>query len=67
MPRGFFNIAETFVTVMAVSYVDGQMESMEVLTVKDPSALLSGDTVKVFFLSETTYIPIRTEISSISE
>ena len=51
--------AESGVTVIAVSYRDGKMVKLEYLTKSDPTATLTGDNVKVFFLKDGTYVPIR--------
>ena len=45
------------VSVLVVSYEAGKMVKAEYLTVSDPSALLTGDNVKVLILDDTTYAP----------
>lgn len=53
------DLAESGVTVIAASYRGGKMVKLEYLTKSDPTATLSGDTVKVFFLKDGSYAPIR--------
>lgn len=45
------------VSVLVVSYEAGKMVKAEYLTVSDPSALFTGDNVKVLILDDTTYAP----------
>ena len=52
-------VFEEGVSVMVASYDDGKLEKVEYLTVDDPTAILTGDNVKVFFLDDDTYAPIR--------
>ena len=53
------DLAESGVTVIAASYRGGKMVKLEYLTKSDPTATLTGDNVKVFFLKDGTYVPIR--------
>ena len=50
---------ETGVSVMVASYEDGKLVKVEYLTVDDPTAILTGDNVKVFFLDDEAHAPIR--------
>jgi len=52
-------VFEEGVSVMVASYEDGKLVKVEHLTVDDPTAILTGDNVKVFFLDDDTYAPIR--------
>ena len=52
-------VFEEGVSVMVASYKNGKLEKVEYLTVEDPTAILTGDNVKVFFLDDETYAPIR--------
>ena len=59
---------ETFeegVTVMVASYENGKLVKVEYLTVQDPTAILTGDNVKVFFLDDESYAPIRSILEMI--
>jgi len=50
---------ENGVSVLVASYEDGKMEKVEYLTAENPAATFTGDNVKVFFLDDETYAPIR--------
>ena len=51
---------ETGVDVIVVSYDDsGKMENVVYLTVDDPSAIVTGAKIKVFYLKDDTYAPVR--------
>ena len=52
-------VFEEGVSVMVASYDDGKMVKVEYLTVDDPTAILTGDNVKVFFLENGAYVPVR--------
>jgi len=52
-------VFEEGVSVMVASYEDGKLVKVEYLTVDDPTAILTGDNVKVFFLDDEAYAPIR--------
>ncbi len=55
---------ESGVSVMVVSYdADGKMLGIEYLTVDDPSVIVEGDQVKVFFLDED-YEPVRKAVEA---
>lgn len=46
------------IAAMVVSYEGGKLSKVEYLTVSDPTAIVSGDDVKVFFLDEEQYAPV---------
>ena len=52
-------VFEEGVSVMVASYDDGKLEKVEYLTVDDPTTILTGDNVKVFFLDDEAHAPIR--------
>jgi len=53
------DLAESGVTVIAASYRNGKMVQLEYLTKSDHTAVLTGDQVKIFYLYETTNLPVR--------
>jgi len=53
------DLTESGVTVIAVSYRNGKMVKLEYLTKSDHTAVLTGDQVKIFYLYEATYLPVR--------
>jgi len=52
-------VFESGVIVIATSYEGGKLVKAEYLTVSDPTAILAGDHVKVFFLKDGSYAPSR--------
>lgn len=56
--------AESGIIVMAAGYQNGKMTKAICLTEQNPTAVLTGDEVKVFFLKAGTYIPARNALES---
>ena len=56
--------AESGIIVIAAGYQNGKMTKAVCLTEQNPTAVLTGDEVKVFFLKTGTYIPARNALES---
>ena len=56
---------ESGIIVMAAGYQNGKMTKAVCLTEQNPTAILSGDSVKVFFLKDDNYAPVRKLIETV--